>query len=485
MEKNGYCGIKKIYVSNEIRETKVSGNLYKYVLNDLKIDSNKIIHIGDNYYSDVAKALEHKITAYCLYKTSDILKNKVHNVFHGDVYNIVFENNRYNEAADFIGIKSMLSIVANKLFDNPYNDFNKFSDYNANPYIMGYFPLGMYIFSITKWIMDNVKGKKYKNIHFIARDGYLIKLAYDILTSSKKEQYPKSNYLYVSRKALLPLMIIEKNDFYSIIDVINFYKNTPETIINLLIPVLKKDKYKELCIKNGFGWNKTFNSEYEIFIFIKFLSEKFYSREKIIEYRNKMKKYFSVFIDEDDCTFDVGYSGRTESILSLLLNKKIDAYYLHDNLRSYNNKKKFGINIFTFMNESPFIKGPVRELFLSSTEPSCIGYKSILDNVEPCFDTKKISFNEKFILENIQKGALDFIQDINQIFKENIYYLDFRYKDATLPFEEFILNMSDFDKNVFKCMDFEDTLFLGNIKLNDMLIKQSEPFNNNFNNLTV
>ena len=485
LDKNGYTNIDKIYVSSEIRETKSSGNLYKYVLNDIGISPNEIVHIGDNYYSDITKALENKIQAYCLYKTSDILKNNVHDIFGGNVYNKVFEAHRYNEALDFLGIKSMLAVVANKLFDNPYNNFNSLSDYNANPYVIGYFPLGMYLFSVTKWLMDNVKGKGYDRIHFIARDGYLIKQAYDILTINNKDQYPKSNYLYVSRKALLPLMITKKNDIYSIVDVINFYNNTPKTIINLLKPILLEENYEQVCSTHGFKWKKTFNNEIEIYKFINFLSEKLYSQEKINKYRIKMKKYFSDFIMKNDCTFDIGYSGRTESILSLLLNKKIDAYYIHDNLRSYNNREKFNINIFTFMNEAPLIKGPIRELFLSSIEPSCIGYKDINGNVFPAFDIEKLSFNEKFIIENIQKGVLDFINDMNNIFKEDTQCLDFRYKDATLPFEEFILNMNSFDKKLLDCMAFEDSLFLGKVQITNMLIQNNEFANNvNLNSIT-
>ena len=51
--KNGYTQIYKIYVSSACRLTKASGNLYKYVLKDLGISHKRILHIGDNVYSDI------------------------------------------------------------------------------------------------------------------------------------------------------------------------------------------------------------------------------------------------------------------------------------------------------------------------------------------------------------------------------------------------------------------------------------------------
>lgn len=49
--KNGYC-ISKVFVSSDCGLTKRSRALFKYVLNDLNIKKNEIIHIGDSLRSD-------------------------------------------------------------------------------------------------------------------------------------------------------------------------------------------------------------------------------------------------------------------------------------------------------------------------------------------------------------------------------------------------------------------------------------------------
>jgi HAD superfamily hydrolase (TIGR01549 family) len=51
-----YPDIRRLFVSNEHRKTKSTGHLFSLVLEELNIDSNKIMHIGDNYRSDVLGA---------------------------------------------------------------------------------------------------------------------------------------------------------------------------------------------------------------------------------------------------------------------------------------------------------------------------------------------------------------------------------------------------------------------------------------------
>ena len=109
---------------------------------------------------------------------------------------------RDNAAAmNFVGIRTMLAIVANKYFDNPFTAFNKYSDFNADPYLIGYYILGMYTFGISKWLLDETEGQGYTNMVFMARDGYLPMEAYKIMKKFYKN-VPEEKYLYVSRKAL-------------------------------------------------------------------------------------------------------------------------------------------------------------------------------------------------------------------------------------------------------------------------------------------
>jgi predicted HAD superfamily hydrolase len=52
----GYTDIKRLFLSNEYGKTKSTGRLFSLVPEEINVANNKIIHIGDNYRSDVLGA---------------------------------------------------------------------------------------------------------------------------------------------------------------------------------------------------------------------------------------------------------------------------------------------------------------------------------------------------------------------------------------------------------------------------------------------
>jgi FMN phosphatase YigB (HAD superfamily) len=53
LKKNGYDHIDAVYVSGEYNKAKWSGNLFKQVIKDLKINPEEVLHIGDNKQADI------------------------------------------------------------------------------------------------------------------------------------------------------------------------------------------------------------------------------------------------------------------------------------------------------------------------------------------------------------------------------------------------------------------------------------------------
>lgn len=134
LEKNGYIDNEKLYLSSEIKLSKGRGDLFKYVLNNLQINPEEMIHIGDNYWSDVTKPKELGINAMHLPKAIDVAFNeeKVNCLSKMFVQSMPFW--RDNVASmEFVGIRTMLAMAMNKYFDNPYRSFNKSSDFNGRP----------------------------------------------------------------------------------------------------------------------------------------------------------------------------------------------------------------------------------------------------------------------------------------------------------------------------------------------------------------
>ena len=113
-------------------------------------------------------------------------KNYTNNMFQIFLKDLPFWEDNV-AALEYIGVRTMLAIIANKYFDNPYKSFNKVSNFNGDPALIGYFALGMYVYGITKWLVDSIKKEKYDSIVFMARDGYLPMQAYKLFRKLYKE----------------------------------------------------------------------------------------------------------------------------------------------------------------------------------------------------------------------------------------------------------------------------------------------------------
>lgn len=460
LNKNGYNDIDKLYLSSNIKKTKHTGNLYKYVLKDLGIDASEIIHIGDNYNSDCINPKKFQIDAIHLKKTTEAMEqaNNLSKMFNKSLP--FWQDNK--EAMEFIGIRTMLAIVANKYFDNPYRSFNWETDFNADPYLIGYYALGMYSFGVAKWIIDNTSGVNDK-ISFMARDGYLIMEAYDILKKLYKNA-PESEYLYVSRKALIPVMISNKMDFYKMSEIVWWDNHSPEGMLKYLKDVINVDKNKiqELCKKEKIEYSKDFKTFEEFNKYLKIIANNFYDQNKHNLKREKLKKYFIDIMGDKPAVFDVGYSGRPEYYLSELCNRKVDTYFLNINkdegLEYANNG---GYKLKTFFAAKPTSTGNAYELLLSKLAPSCIGYNCEGEKVEPYFEKYVRIYQVEYIVNIMQKAAIEFVQDISDIFGEDINILYYQDYYISLPIMAYINSARMLDKQPLLAVEFEDDIGVG------------------------
>ena len=113
---------------------------------------------------------------------------------------------------DYTGLRCVLALVANHIFDNPYVSFHSQSDFNANPTYIGYFSLGSHLLALALWIAKFAKQHNIPTIHFVARDGYMVKRAFDIINQTPTS----SGYIRLSRRALLLADVERKEDLYSL-----------------------------------------------------------------------------------------------------------------------------------------------------------------------------------------------------------------------------------------------------------------------------
>lgn len=463
----GYDGIEEIYVSSEIRLTKYHGDLFDYVQEQVGSDK-KIIHIGDNYQSDVVNARKHGFDAYYLPKATDMMFGDGLLPYKGNLLKKIYQAKTVPVCScisidSSTAIRTMLAVVANKIYDNPFEKFDKKTDLNANPYYMGYFPVGMHIFSLVEWIREKAIERGYKRIHFLGRDGYIPLEAYKILYDEEKDI--DVIYTPMSRSLVFLADIATPIDILAIADKFLIKDKTPQSVIELFKDVIAEREYsarEELCNANDLEYNKKIGTSEKAYKLMNMLAYKMIDFQLLAMVRDKYKKYFQGIFQPGDCIFDMGYNGRVESALTTLLGFKINALYLHvDKEIAFGRAKYNGLKIDSYYEYVPVITFLVREQFASKLSPSVIGLDISGETPKLIYGEDDISDEERVITSQLQEGILDFIADFSKTYKLFKSSLGYKRMDASLPLEVFLNESEDRDRKIFKVVEFEDNFGVG------------------------
>ncbi len=370
-----YGGIfERIYTSCDIKRTKVHGDIYPVIVNDLKINAQDIFHIGDDLVADFFKARENGL---CAYKISRV-KN----------YNFYFDVRRKYDDILFSVVAANLN---NMIFENE----------NIR---RGYEILGFLLYDFSHWLERKTKELDLSEIFFLSREGLLLKHEYEKVIGSSE----KVKYLYVSRRSTTIPLLCECSNKNEIFDIIKFRKQeTIESIYNKLgltisdvdveFPAdmiitreqLKKDFFDILITNN---WNIIVeNSKREKSILLKYLQQEIRGKKIAI--------------------VDIGWSGTMQDNLQKILpNKEIYGFYLNvDNFKKDDKKKYSYLNNQIHIKNLFAYRGVVESLFMAD-HGTTLCYAEKNDKIEPILQNEYKQKDNSFINEH-QKGALMFIDN--------------------------------------------------------------------------
>lgn len=463
LNKNGYEGYERLYISCEERRLKYNGGLFKCVLRDYPEAEDNLVHIGDTWASDIEGSKKAGFDSVFLPKAKEIFENKISDYCTNQcatlghaVAGAVLDTNK---VAENPGIRCMLAKASNRYFDNPYRLFNPESNLNADPYFIGYYTVGMHMLGLCKWIDEQIRAKKSKTIHFLSRDGYLPMKAYEIYREFSGNEV-KVSYLQTSRKSLLPFISGTKLSFYQL--PVEYRAHTAKTLLKLL-QFASKDltemEKKALLQKDGIKYNQPICDDSEFSALISSFLRNIYSEEKHKASCENIKEYFKQ-VENGDIAFDMGYSGRIQAALSDAAGHPVDVLFLHEDYSASNKMKAYsGFEISSFYDFRPSVSGLFREHILSDCRGSCIGYEKTDSGSEPVIENEIKLYSDRFVVETMQKGALDFIRDYLETFSGYYEELDFSPIEASLPFEGFIRQPSCMDLHVFSASYFEDEVY--------------------------
>ncbi len=187
-DKNKIAYEGEIYVSSDMDLRKDNGTMWEYFCG--QTEGKTKIHVGDNEMSDVQIPGDYDIKNYhlmsnlALYQTSNI----------GRCVGNLDDRN----AADAVAF----GLILERVFSDPlcYN-MSQGNVKELDAATCGYVFFGPTVLNYLLWIVKEARDNGWKKILFCAREGYVMKLAYDALCKVSGISIP-ADYVYVSRRAL-------------------------------------------------------------------------------------------------------------------------------------------------------------------------------------------------------------------------------------------------------------------------------------------
>lgn len=472
---NGIYGYQKLYLSCEYRKLKYNGELFKVALADLKIEANQVLHVGDTWRSDIEGSERIGISNVFFPKAREVFENKIQGCATNHCSDIGMlvtgDNHNKKKVLENIGYRSMLALVVNKYFDNPYRTFNPNSDFNVDPFLVGYYPVGMHMLGVSKWLHAIMQDSGYESLIFLARDGFLPMKAYEeyIRQQDFYQNHYEIKYLQASRKAIMPILLREKINFYQI--PIEYRAHSPKSLLKVLYFACNEcvndiENVERILTNAELDPDKPFTTVEEFHDFIQVFFKSFYDEAKHKDEIEKVEEYYSQ-ISGKSLAFDMGYSGRIQSAICEAAKKPIDVAFIHEDYQtSVLAKRHYGFKIHKFYDFVPEISGLMREHIFSDVSGSCVGFGKSTDNVEAVFEECNHIYPDQYVIKTIQSGALSFIHDFVSTFDGFMKCMDYSQEDVSMPFEGFLRFPNAQDMHIFSSSFFEDVVFGGRAEIN-------------------
>ncbi len=418
----GYDEWHRLYVSSSLGVTKSTGGLYEWLVNDLSCKPQEILHIGDNYDSDVIVAKRYSLATYFYEKCYDLARRR------GDLECIFVGRSSISDHP--IDASFYAATILNRFCsDRRISNDPARRDYW---YIFGYTNVGILYFGFNSWLLENAIRDKVEKLYFLSRDGYIVKHVYDLLACFT-EHAPPSEYLYASRRALNLPAIVELDD-----QVVKFLVSGTSAlgVAQFLERMgLNPEAYAEAINKAGFSGKEdrvVTGHDYEKLRKLYALIADDIVKIAAIE-RTHLFEYFDsvgLFDSRNIGLVDIGWHGTLQHSINKMIKLsgheiETKGYYLgtfpeamelhkagqimnaylceYGQPKKYYDTIKLCVEIFEFIHMAP--------------HGSVINFEKVNGTVAPVFEQNDFEFSKIEKARALQKGAFDFIVDLVSCWK--------------------------------------------------------------------
>ena len=188
LDQTGYSRVQHIYASSEYGRTKHEGSLFDVILKELRCPPARLLHIGDNPLSDATAALSKGMRTLVLTNPKQRLRWR-----YG-----LGDTASGNTAVSTLLCEISRQSVGQTAFETDHRSALERSGVENLSWLYGGF---------SCWLVEQVKRHRHTRIYFASRDGLVMKRFFD-LAAGVAGISVDSRYLYVSRAALYPTLVV-------------------------------------------------------------------------------------------------------------------------------------------------------------------------------------------------------------------------------------------------------------------------------------
>lgn len=400
LDKCGIRGYKKLYVSCEHDAKKRDGSLFRIVLDDLDIRPEQLVHIGDSKRGDVLAPIKKGIMA----------------VWARNDQKRICRTPKTIAPEEKLAYRTLRACIR--------NCSQRMSEYEK----MGCELFGPQLYGFTEWLIECLKKDGVRDVYFLARDGYMLKRAFDVIGA----EGIKIHYLLCSRRAFqLPLL----RNSTSLQDTkLLFWHRKRLTLRRFLLQLgLEPEEYKDAaCV---FALDIDHDYPLEEFVASKEVA-RFYDsiRDKVVEnakqeYEALMGYLQSLHMPKKAAMVDIGYFGTIQKCLDALIEENslhITTYGYYFTL-SERTQEAYGINALGYHYKSMPSELIFEAQFLKPKGSLKKFEKRSEGDIAPVFeefeykdDAKKL-IDEIYIIDQYQAGAIEFVGYMKKAFPPNSF----------------------------------------------------------------
>lgn len=453
LQKNGFTDYHRLFISSESGVLKATGHFYPYVLEQMGVEAQKILHIGDNAAVDIQQAEKHAFKTLHLPSVLDVFakRSKLAALY---------------QPQKSLYAKVLTGVLAAHYADEP-NIYPTPSYTGGRVERFGYSIFGPMLFGFVCWLKSQAKQQNIKQLLFLARDGWIMKQAYDLIRTADD---PEGVYIYASRRSYNVAGLFTLDDINGLLAV-NFSPMPLHELLMKRFGIAIEAEHMGLLTSCGFDSAQTVVRYHEDKQRLKLLCDHLQSdilANAQIE-RERLMRYFAqqgIDIHEPKtAVVDIGHNGTMQLSLSKLLNhQSLHGYYFatHQGIEKLT---QLGFSAQGYAIEKADPKDKTHpcmqyilmfELLFLNEQSSFMRFD---DDLNPVFVTDKLDATRAEMIRSIHQGALQFVTTIQPIVK--LLHIDdttiIGHKPLTLDaYARFLAQPQYVDVKMFEGVYFEN-----------------------------